>query len=722
MKKYYYSFLLAICCMGVFTAKAQLVNCAGFDSTLVFVHNGNQIKAYDPALPLSPTNPSVFVTTGTPMGGLAISYNLNGGAASPTFYTNSGGIYNYWDGAAYVSTGHTVSVVNPGGGVNYIYSKNGGTGEIWRYDGTGNATYLTTVSGNAGPYDLAVDQQDNFYHLVTNVTPGRILKYNSAGALIDSFVVTGNPIQTAGGGFAMIGDMVFAVFNTNPSLYSGQIIAGVVNLLPIGNMSASDLATCPSKPAKSLSVADFTISNYTICAGSCVTFTDLSTNNPTAWTWTFPNGNPATSNLQNPGTVCFNTPGVYDVKLSIVYPGGVDSTTRTLTVLPVPVATIAGDLDICMGESTTLTANPAGLAYVWSNADTAQSITITPNMTTDYTVIVNQGICADTVTATVQVYPVPVASIAGDSVLCEGESTTLTVSPAGISYAWSNASTSQSITVAPNTTTTYSVIVTQAICSDTASVNVVVWPFAVGSIIEDTLVCNGEPVQLWVSGGNGQYQWYPANTLSCEFCPDPVATSLGTTRYFAVLLDPNGCQDTLTVNVENHPPFNLVLHNGDTTIYQGDNVQLRASGAPFYYWTPTNYLTYSQSNSPLATPLEDITYTVTGVSLLQGCPQTDSFHIKVIQQDVVVPNAFSPNGDGLNDIFRVTARKFINVQEFKIFNRWGNEIFSTQDIKKGWNGTYKGVDQDPGVYYYLIRVAYPNGKTQFLRGDLTLVR
>ncbi|HMT34912.1 MAG TPA: gliding motility-associated C-terminal domain-containing protein, partial [Chitinophagaceae bacterium] len=163
-------------------------------------------------------------------------------------------------------------------------------------------------------------------------------------------------------------------------------------------------------------------------------------------------------------------------------------------------------------------------------------------------------------------------------------------------------------------------------------------------------------------------------------------------------------------------------HNGDTTIYQGDNVQLRASGAPFYYWTPTNYLTYSQSNSPLATPLEDITYTVTGVSLLQGCPQTDSFHIKVIQQDVVVPNAFSPNGDGLNDIFRVTARKFINVQEFKIFNRWGNEIFSTQDIKKGWNGTYKGVDQDPGVYYYLIRVAYPNGKTQFLRGDLTLVR
>jgi gliding motility-associated-like protein len=133
-------------------------------------------------------------------------------------------------------------------------------------------------------------------------------------------------------------------------------------------------------------------------------------------------------------------------------------------------------------------------------------------------------------------------------------------------------------------------------------------------------------------------------------------------------------------------------------------------------------LTYTQSNSPLATPYEDITYTVTGVSLLQGCPQQDSVHIKVIQQDVVLPNAFSPNGDGNNDIFRVTARKFINVQEFKIFNRWGNEIFSTGDIRKGWDGTYKGIAQDPGVYQYLVRVAYPNGKTQFLKGDVTLVR
>lgn len=259
-------------------------------------------------------------------------------------------------------------------------------------------------------------------------------------------------------------------------------------------------------------------------------------------------------------------------------------------------------------------------------------------------------------------------------------------------------------------------------CAASDTFHVQVWPFAAGTISTDTLVCSGLPVQLFVTGGNGLYQWYPAANLSCEFCPDPIASGTGSTTYYAILLDPHGCQDTLAVRVENHPPFNLILHNKDTTIYQGDYVELKASGAPFYFWNPTDYLTYSQSNNPISTPYEDITYTVTGVSLLQGCPQKESVHIKVIQKDVFIPNAFSPNGDGKNDVFRITGRKFDNVQEFRIYNRWGTEIFSTQDIRKGWDGTYKGVAQDPDVYYYLIRVAYANGKSQLLKGELTLIR
>ena len=108
--------------------------------------------------------------------------------------------------------------------------------------------------------------------------------------------------------------------------------------------------------------------------------------------------------------------------------------------------------------------------------------------------------------------------------------------------------------------------------------------------------------------------------------------------------------------------------------------------------------------------------------MLQGCPQIDSFHVTVIEQDVFVPSAFSPNGDGVNDIFHVTARKLITLQEFKIMNRWGQQIFETRDISKGWDGNFKGKMQDPGVYYYMIKVASPTGKTQFLKGDITLIR
>ena len=714
-------FLLLIASISYNNTQAQLLDCAGVDSNKVFIHDGgNNILRYDPTLPLSPTNPSLFVASPQGMGGLAIAYNINGGIASPTFYSNIGGTYQYWNGAAWVNTGHAVPTVNPGGGVNFIYSIDGGSGAINKYDGTGPAFALNNVPPSSGPYDLHVDNLDNFYHMQASTQPGLIRKFNSVGVLIDTFILNGNPIQNAGGGFEMIGNEVFAVYNSIPSFYRGTIIAGICNLTPVGNMPASDLATCPSTPANA-NVA-FSMSKSTICAGECITFTDLSLN-PLSWNWTFPTGNPPTSNSQNPGTICFNTPGNYDIKLVVTNANGIDSISQTLIVLPVPVATITGDSVICDGASTTLTADPAGATYLWNNADINQSVTVTPPLgITSYSVIVTQNICSDTAYRNVTVLPVPVASITGDTEICEGESTTLTASPAGLQYSWDNGSNSQYINVTPNVTTTYTVTVTQAICSDTESVTVVVWPFASGTISKDTLVCNGEPVQLFVTGGIGQYQWYPAATLSCEFCPDPIATALGTTTYYAVLLEPHGCQDTLAVRIENHPPFQLILHNSDTTIYQGDYVELKASGAPFYFWSPTDYLTYSQSNNPIATPYEDITYTVTGVSLLQGCPQKESVHIKVIQKDVILPNAFSPNGDGKNDVFRVIGNKFVTVQEFIIFNRWGTEMFRTNDIKKGWDGTYKGIAQDPDVYFYSIRVSYPNGKVQFLKGDVTLVR
>ena len=272
---------------------------------------------------------------------------------------------------------------------------------------------------------------------------------------------------------------------------------------------------------------------------------------------------------------------------------------------------------------------------------------------------------------------------------------------------------------------TFTVTSPNANCVASDKFEVKVWPFQQGNIIDDTLLCGGDSLQLWVSGGNPLlgYQWYPSATLSCEFCSNPVSSAYGTTVYHAILLDDHGCMDTLETNIEIHPKFTMSLRNNDTTIALGESVQIYVDGdAPFLYWTPTNYLSFSQSNDPLATPLETTTYKVTGVSLYSGCPISDSFKITVIEPGIIVPNAFTPNNDGKNDVFRVLGGKLDNVQEFRILNRWGQEVFSTNDIHKGWDGNYRGVAQNSGTFFYLIRVARPTGKVETLKGEFILLR
>ena len=400
------------------------------------------------------------------------------------------------------------------------------------------------------------------------------------------------------------------------------------------------------------------------------------------------------------------------------------------------------DTAICLGQSITINGQvDAGITMLWTPPNgvlnqNQLNTTITPSQAGSqyYTVTGTYATCTPVTRGfMVKTDPVPVIDPLPDIELCEGEQPVINAivsPPFNYSLSWlpstdliNTSGYSPTFVGTTSQNIDFTVTSPNAGCTSTDQFHVQVWPFAAGGIMPDTIVCDAQPVPLWVTGGNGQYLWYPSTNLSCANCQNPIATGLGTTTYYVVLLDPHGCQDTLDVLVTIEPPFTMNLLNNDTTIFLGESVQLMVEGTvPFLFWTPTDYLGFSQSHDPVSTPLEDITYVVTGVSLYHGCPKIDSVHIHVIMQDVFVPNAFSPNGDGVNDIFRVTTRKMINVQDFIIMNRWGNEVFSTNDISKGWDGKYKGKDQDLGVYYYMMHVSYPNGRTQFLKGDLTLIR
>jgi gliding motility-associated-like protein len=328
-----------------------------------------------------------------------------------------------------------------------------------------------------------------------------------------------------------------------------------------------------------------------------------------------------------------------------------------------------------------------------------------------------------------------VDAVASPNLICDPgyvqltATTALQPSPSGYQYHWTPSATVADTTAAStlayvNENTTYQTsIVDKDFCirRDTTHVTISIRNPEIAPITNPE-ICIGDNIQINASGGLN-YAWYPANDLSCTDCPNPIAAPLQTTQYFVAISDQYNCIDTLSQTIVVHP-LPIVDAGDDVTIYFGEQTQLAAgtNAGIIYAWEPPTGLNYNNVPNPIASPKENTTYTVTVIDENQ-CRNTDSVTVFVRSDiPVIIPSAFSPNGDGRNDIFRVGNTSFHRLQEFRVFNRWGQEIFSTNDPKKGWDGTYDGVPQATGVYNYFNRVAYPDGRVEMYKGNVTLVR
>jgi len=160
----------------------------------------------------------------------------------------------------------------------------------------------------------------------------------------------------------------------------------------------------------------------------------------------------------------------------------------------------------------------------------------------------------------------------------------------------------------------------------------------------------------------------------------------------------------------------------DTILTVGETLQLQASGGDFYVWTPTTGLSNPNIRDPLVKLGADQQYLLK-VSDSNGCEATDTLHIKVFKgPDVYLPNAFSPNGDGHNDLLRLIGPGIKTLEYFRIYDRSGNLIFETKEIKSGWDGTYHGRPQPPNTYVWMISAIDFNGKKLFKKGVTILIR
>jgi gliding motility-associated-like protein len=338
----------------------------------------------------------------------------------------------------------------------------------------------------------------------------------------------------------------------------------------------------------------------------------------------------------------------------------------------------------------------------------------------------NLGI-SDTISTNISFFNnVNFANAGSNQTICPNDSALLQGN-GGVTYSWSpNTSLSNPNISNPISYPTSTIVYTLSVinsngCSDTAQVTVNVRTIIPLTITPDSSICEGDSVILNAIGG-ANLIWSPSTYLSTNIGPTVMCKPSSSVAYTIVYKDLNNCagQQNYSVSVFPHPILTLLKSNDIECGMKSS--QLNVSGANNYIWSPSNSLTNQYLSNPICNPNESTMYYVIGES--NGCFSTDSIYVNVngVSSDVIfIPSAFSPNGDDLNECFRVQTSGIIKSFKQKIFDRWGRLVFESDNIKNCWNGTTNGVMNELGVYYYYIKIQ-TNCDETFRKGDVLLMK
>ena len=322
-----------------------------------------------------------------------------------------------------------------------------------------------------------------------------------------------------------------------------------------------------------------------------------------------------------------------------------------------------------------------------------------------------------------------------DSTICLGQSVNLTATGA-ISYIWSPSAglscTNCATPVArPDSNSQYIVKGTSqfgCIAWDTVNLSVRL-PFKLKVGKGDTL-CVGESSKIFASGAS-TYVWSPSAGLSNATIADPVATPSVTTNYMVVGKDDKGCfKDSAFVPMKVYP-IPTVNAGSDKTINVGQTLDLDPVLSPDVtgtVWTPTSAIFRNRFPGITVKPPLTTEYTVEVIND-GGCRARDKVTVYVLcnSANVFLPNTFSPNGDGANDVFYPRGTGLYRIKSFRIFNRWGevvfeNASFNANDVSAGWNGTFKGAKLNPDVFVYTIDIMCENNTILTYKGNIALIQ
>jgi gliding motility-associated-like protein len=496
--------------------------------------------------------------------------------------------------------------------------------------------------------------------------------------------------------------------------------------------------------------ANFSTNSNMVCDSGTVKFTNntISNDRITSYSWDFGDG--STSNAQSPEHG-YKTTGEYVTRLKVSTQYGCVDTVNVsapIKVVNSPKVAIGGSNGACVPATlnfaaTVLVPDTSDLAWEWNfdNGNTsniqkpeAQLYSVANNYSVQLKATNSSG-CVTTLNKAVQVYPKPNVKIKSDSAICSGRSVNLSATGA-TTYTWTPAihlscTTCANPVAKPDSAIQYFVKGESGEgCTSSDSISITVkYPITLQVSKRDTL-CAGKSTILSASGGE-KYTWSPSTGLNDASLARPTATPMETTNYRVIATDAIGCYtDTGYIPIKVYP-MPKVNAGEDKTINVGKTLDLIpevSSDVTTVNWSPTSAIFRNNYPGIAVKPNESSEYTVE-VSNDGGCMARDKVSVYVLcnNANVFLPNTFSPNGDGSNDIFYPRGSGIFQVKMLRVFNRWGEIVFEksnlyANDVSSGWNGTYKGTKLTPDVFVYTMDVICDNNTVLTFKGNVSLLR
>ena len=458
--------------------------------------------------------------------------------------------------------------------------------------------------------------------------------------------------------------------------------------------------------------------------------------------WDYGDGSTSSASSTKDTVHIYTIPGGYLPKLILSDNTGCQNSSKGLDTIKVDAVTTGfKTTPACIGETfnfidTSTSYWSTVTKWSWSFGDTTNDPSYVYNAAGTYTVTLHSTDawgCTATASETVIVYPPPVITATADTVICVGDAAKLTAY-GGVSYTWSPPGTLSCVAcnpvyASPAVMTTYTVTGTDmhgCVGADTVRISLITQTNSVGR--GDTAICLGTTVSIYDSGAT-TFTWIPATGLSSSSIANPIADPAVTTTYTVIAQLGSCAPDVNYVTIIVYP-LPTVDAGPDQTLIAGSIAQLQATGTDIYTysWSPDATLNCSTCYNPAASMSVTTTYVV-DVTSDHGCKNSDSvtIHLYCNTNQVFIPNSFTPNGDGQNDVFYPRGTGITMIKSFRIYNRWGELIFerdniAINDASNAWDGSYGTSTPRPDVYVYVIDAICETGEPVFIKGDVTIIK